>query len=317
MCPRHCADAVLSLTNTTTLVGLVSGAITNFAALWTQTPSGYDFLVAEGLCKEFVVRHGAVISHQGGKHYSYSKYNSSRPGGALVLCHNRACTEPVIGRAQKGQRSHLVEFKCPQCRSSCITPNVTTNQHTTLGRHAIVKTPYPLPQYPAEWTWPEDFKKSWADSLAGAKDLPITVPPLPSASPLPPSLPPPPHPFRKRVQASEMTRSTSLPAQFPHPSQLLPASSLPPSPVLTPPSLMSPAPTPTSSSGTIRIPPHVPPLRASRSHSTLERDSGHDSTSITPHPTPSNLMRENSTRKRPPPLSTQGASSKKSRSQRS
>ena len=87
-CCRHCADAVLSLSNPTTMVGIVSSRITDFAALWTQTPSNYDWLVANGLRSDFVHPHGPVLSHQGGKHFIYSKYNFSRPGGALVWCHN-------------------------------------------------------------------------------------------------------------------------------------------------------------------------------------------------------------------------------------
>ena len=131
-----------------TIVGIILSCITNFTTLWTQTPSDYNWLIANELHSNFVHPHGPVLSHQRGKHFIYSKYNFLRPGGVLVWCHNRACKEPLTRRAH----SKHVYYKCGECHSTCTTLLVKMDQTTLLGHITVVKTSYPQPQYPVEWS---------------------------------------------------------------------------------------------------------------------------------------------------------------------
>ena len=93
---------------------------------------------------------------RGGKHFIYSKYDFLRPDGVLVWCHNRACKEPLTRRAHS---KHV--YKCGECHSTCTTLLVKMDQTTLLGHITVVKTPYPQPQYPVEWSWPELVKAAW------------------------------------------------------------------------------------------------------------------------------------------------------------
>lgn len=268
----HCADAVLSLSNLTTLVGTVSPAITTFASLWVQSPSGYDFLIAKAMKAEWLEAHGPVIS-QGGKHTLYTKFSLSRPGGSLVKCYNERCLEPLTGRPGKGQK---VYFQCKRCGSRCSAPKVFTDKTTTLGRHAMITVKFPVPQC---------LDVNWHDRKKDPEDLGLTEPmettecdqveDAPSGPPTP-SLP---HSLTI-PSPSEMTRSISLPAKYP-------------------PSSSSPKPKPSSSTN------NVTAARITRSRSTSSRSPAPkppppSPPEASPEPSPVTISRK---RSQPTPMS--------------
>lgn len=94
----HCADAVLSLANKITLVGDVVDALLSFTALWVQTPSDYDVLVAKSFSAEWTRAHEPVISRKGDAgHTLYTRFSVAQPGGMLVLCH-RMCHQQILAK---------------------------------------------------------------------------------------------------------------------------------------------------------------------------------------------------------------------------
>jgi hypothetical protein len=182
----HCADGVLSFANMSNLVGDIATVVMEFSSRWVQTPSDYDFLVADTMPAEWCQTNQPVLSRHGKGHSVYSKFSFGRPNGMLVLCHRR-CDKVVTSRDMgKGRR---VQYKCEECGSRCTTARIQNDRTTNLGRRSIVKAEYPLALYPVEWKLEES-----ESSL-----------PTPAAS-----MPPPPPPFR-HSSSSDLRKSTYIP----------------------------------------------------------------------------------------------------------
>jgi hypothetical protein len=143
---RHCADAVLSLSNRKTVVGTVASVSAEFMARWVQSPSDYDYLIASTMPYSWVTAHRPVLStHQHG-HVLYSNFTFREPNGMVVVCHSN-CTQPPDYHPTKNN----VRFTCYECNSRCTTGKYVTDRTTTLGRKSLIKVPYPQLQYPTEW----------------------------------------------------------------------------------------------------------------------------------------------------------------------
>jgi len=147
----HCADAVLSLANKITLVGDVSDALLKFTALWVQTPSDYDILVAKSFPAQWAAAHQPVFSRYTDpertipEHTLYTRFSLARPGGALVVCH-LSCNQQLFFRQEKEK----VKIVCLGCRSRCKVP-VVRSDGSFLGSVDIIKARYPPQCYPTEW----------------------------------------------------------------------------------------------------------------------------------------------------------------------
>lgn len=149
----HCADAVLSLANLTTLVGFVSQAITEFAARWVQTPSGYDYLIATSMRTEWIHEHQPVISRHETGHHVYSKFSHERPEGKWIQC--RSCPHQIIGSRPKGNQLIIL---CPSCKSTALIDKWENERGTILYAHGIVKAPFPPGELNVSWRSPPPKK---------------------------------------------------------------------------------------------------------------------------------------------------------------
>jgi len=146
----HCADAVLSLANNITLVGDVTETLLKFTALWVQTPSDYDVLIAKSVPAQWAKIHQPVLSRHGDAgHTLYTKFSLAEPGGKRVVCH-RTCDQVIFSR-QDGKK---VRMKCLGCDSRCVVPVVKSDKESFLGSVNITKVRYPPEQYPTEWRLP-------------------------------------------------------------------------------------------------------------------------------------------------------------------
>jgi len=172
----HCADAILSFANLSTQVGDVSDTVTNFAARWAQTPSGYDTLVAMTMDCDWVLAHLPVISSHKTGHHVYNKFSVARPQGLLIRCHRPECVQPISDRVVD-RAVHLI---CRGCGSTARIPEWKNDQGTALRAAAIVKAVFPLGYYHVEWRQPK---------MARSTSLPLHTPP-PTPIPMPPSLMP-------------------------------------------------------------------------------------------------------------------------------
>jgi hypothetical protein len=198
MCPRHCADALLSLANNNTIVGQIAGALGDFASLWVQSPSSYDFLIGYAMRGEWTAAHKPVLS-RAGAHTLYTTFKRSEPEGRLVICH-RSCKAAVASKVRKNN----VRFTCTACGSKCTTEKYTSNKGTLLGHYGLVKTAFPQEQYPTEWELPKP-----AEGREGSIEVETDV----QAATLPHSTPsntsPPPSITTDRHREHELPSSSS------------------------------------------------------------------------------------------------------------
>ena len=148
---RHCADAVVSFAVKTVMVGSISARLLEFTALWVQTPSGYDFLVARALGSEWVERYLPVIS-RGAEHVLYTRLEQVEPSGRLLECPLR-CDERLMVLEIRKEKARI---ECPHCKSRCSVEIVKKDTSTVLGRCDIVKVEYPRQRHMATWESKED-----------------------------------------------------------------------------------------------------------------------------------------------------------------
>ena len=210
------------------------------------------------MAARWIDKHMPVITRRindAPNHVIYQMFSVGRPYGKEVLCHMRSCRHEVTYRADK-----RVKHTCKGCGSFCWTEKVTSDQTTLLGSRSIVKTVYPMEQYPAQWKNKDDpnlepsqskhkASNKRSRSLVSAPQTRVEPPAKPHAKR--PSPPTEGTPFLRPPVMG--TRSTSLP---------------------------EPAPTPGPSSSSLRI---TVPARKTRSPSEVR---GRDRLSATPTPPP-------------------------------
>lgn len=187
---RHCADAVLSLSNHATVVSQVALPLVNFCTRWVQSPSGFDFLVASTMPTDWVEVHKPVLSTRKMGHSLYTRFSFAEPFGKTVLCH-RMCTGPL--RAKAGKTN--AKITCMTCGSTCSVQKVTTDRTTMLGRQSMVKVVYPQEQYPTEWKLPNPgakFTEAVHPTSLPAQNSPVVTSSLETIRvPIPPAQEPP------------------------------------------------------------------------------------------------------------------------------
>ena len=147
----HDAEAVLSLANTSTVVGDVASPVAEFLMAWIQTSSDYDTLFAKVLCDDWAREHKPVLSTGPNSHTLYTGYDPTEPGGLLALCH-WGCGRENQSVSSSGPRLDI-KINCRECRSNCTFPRPKKDQSTALGSRSLVKTPYPQGQLPTQWVY--------------------------------------------------------------------------------------------------------------------------------------------------------------------
>ena len=165
---------VLSLANSTTLVGRVAPTLLDFVGLWVQTYSDFDVLVAKTMSADWVTQHQPVISQRGHKesrftsftsktgsappipssfsssqddHVLYTRFALGHPMGLLCPCYVRECKRGTTTK----QRDSYVLVTCNQCTESWSVPIYRTDKSTALGHRDIVAVPFPRETYPLLW----------------------------------------------------------------------------------------------------------------------------------------------------------------------
>jgi hypothetical protein len=147
----HDAEAVLSLANTSTVVGDVATPVAEFLVAWIQTSSDYDTLFAKVLRDVWAREHKPVLSTGPNSHTLYTGYDPTEPGGLLALCHH-GCGMENQSVSSSGPGSD-VRIKCRECRSSCTFPRPKKDQSTALGSRSLIKTPYPQGRLRTQWVF--------------------------------------------------------------------------------------------------------------------------------------------------------------------
>lgn len=175
----HCADAVLSLANKVTVVGDVAETLLKFTALWVQTPSDYDVLIAKSVSAQWAKVHQPVISRHGdAAHTLYTKFSLAEPGGKQVVCH-RSCDQVISSKQVKEK----VRMMCLGCKSKCVIPVVRSDQETFLAKVNLIKVRFPPKQYPTEWKLPVPQPPPSGQSSSSVLRVPSGFPsPTPSRS---------------------------------------------------------------------------------------------------------------------------------------
>jgi len=145
---RHCADAVLSLANDSTVVGEVATGLADFAARWVQSPSSYNLLVANQLKRDWVTAHRPVLSTKPDTHILYTGFSYLEPRGQFVVCPGGCCD--LRYRSNK----NTIRIICDPCRLRCSIHKTVfhVDSATPLGRVSILKVSFPQTQYPTP-TW--------------------------------------------------------------------------------------------------------------------------------------------------------------------
>jgi hypothetical protein len=202
--PSHCADAILSLANKTTVVGDVATTLSDFVTLWVTTTSDYDMLIARTMSDDWAREHRPVLSRKG-VHTLYTGFTITEPNGGLVRCHQGCGNE---NRSHHVVRNTVV-VSCRGCNSSCIIEKVGIDSSTTLGGRSLVKTRYPPTLVPAQWRLD--------DPSTQAKRSTIRQAPTPAVSTLPSGPTPPSMPRLLVPPPPTLSHSASLPALRPAP----------------------------------------------------------------------------------------------------
>jgi hypothetical protein len=149
--PRHCAEAILSFANKTTVVSQIMAKLLDFAVHWTQTASDYDVLVAKTMTAEWAQMHLPVLS-QGGRHHLYTSYSNIEPEGNPVICHRSACS--VENRVWEMLKPGKCRIWCLECRSSALVKKIVElDTSTLLGCRKFLKVGYPLESAKVQWRY--------------------------------------------------------------------------------------------------------------------------------------------------------------------
>ena len=146
-------------------MGSIAPRLLEFTALWTQTPSGYDFLVATSMGSEWVGEHLPVIS-RGTCHTLYTKHSPLVVDGKLLVC-PIGCSHPLKDKAH----SKYVRVECQGCKARCSVERkkVARDPGTLLGRRGIMKVDYPPePNGQVKWASKEEWEEAAAKSLPPA-----------------------------------------------------------------------------------------------------------------------------------------------------
>lgn len=143
---RHSADAVLSLATNTTIVATVATHLADFGALWVQSPSGYDWLVANTLGLDWAIKNQPVLSRRADGHTTYVKHRFEEPEGEFVLCPNR-CPHQVETNVHKNG----VRVMCVNCNSRCTVTKIRLDRSTALGARSLIKGKFPRGQHSVPW----------------------------------------------------------------------------------------------------------------------------------------------------------------------
>ena len=155
--PSHCADAIVSLANRSTVVGDVACTLAELAVAWATTGSDYDTLFATTVNAGWVARHRPVLSRgRTGSHTLYTGFNINEPNGQLVQCHQGCGMENQSFTVKPKD----VQVVCRQCNSYCTIPKVTSDSSTLLGSRSLVKVAYPPTRFLTEWRLPVDVQST-------------------------------------------------------------------------------------------------------------------------------------------------------------
>ena len=122
--------------------------LTDFVALWVQTPSDYDVLVARTMRGDWARKHRPVVTRNN-VHTLYTGYHVTEPNGEVVVCH-RGCG--IESRTWEVKAKEVV-ITCQMCQSQCTIDKLASNMGTLLGSRLLVKTPYPQRQARTIWSF--------------------------------------------------------------------------------------------------------------------------------------------------------------------
>ena len=152
---RHCADAILSFSNEVTLVSRVSAPLFDFAAIWAQSCSDYDFIIAQAFPPSWCSIHRPVLSRQDPvRHSVYAAIDPLEPDGRLVFCH-RGCGREHLEPVATSQK---VKIKCLLCRSTCEVGETEVKGRTSLSQKGIYKTDFPVKRAETNWNPPKEYR---------------------------------------------------------------------------------------------------------------------------------------------------------------
>lgn len=157
----HCAEAMLSLSNQTTVISNVMFPVTAFVKQWVQTNSTFDSIVARTMPPEWASKHLPVLS-QGTVHHLYKAFDPLEPKGEVVICH-RGCG---IENRKWDTRGTTIKITCRSCNSTCIIPKEKPDSSSVLGSHGLVKVAYPVQQAKTTWLF-----NTGGDSTKAAKPI--------------------------------------------------------------------------------------------------------------------------------------------------
>ena len=251
--PSHCADAILSLANRSTVVAEVASPLADLVAAWIQTPSDFDELFASAVRSDWARIHRPVVSRSHHRHVLYTGYHATEPNGELVQCH-QGCG---IENRHYDVHNKFVTITCRGCNSECKVVKTTPSLKTSLSSRSLVRTVFPQPTTRAQWTFKDPkgalsvLKKGPPTILTVVPPTHLAPPPISNRSislpveqlpPLPPITPTPPTPVTPaqqalqrptialpvRTTAPRMVRSRSAPQDWGTATQGLPGQTPPP-----------------------------------------------------------------------------------------
>ena len=282
----HCADAVLSFANKTTIVGDIAPTLLSLISNWVETCSDYETLMAKSVSSTWANNHLPVLSGRGhdpsryskfskdgqevandtsdgDDHILYTRFNLGQPRGKTIKCHG-GCDKGITSKQTKGG----VRVECKGCKSRSMVPAFKTSTTTLLGKRGLVAVAYPQDQYPTP---------NWKLSQAGPPNPTPPTPAPPESTPAPPESTPAPlesTPPPKRPTPHLPLQSTLPP---PLPDLIVRSTSLPPRTSARPT-------TPESSTPlTIRI-PRRPSDRGASTTNPSRKAGTHSATTTPPEP---------------------------------
>lgn len=222
---RHCAEAVVSLADSSNVVGEVASQLGDLVARWTQSAStDFDALIAMTIPAEWARIHQPVISTEDGCHTLYTRFQPSHPGGKRVLC-GSGCQAPLRAKPRPG----VVRITCTKCKSRCSVKLERLDRQTVLGQHDLIRVEWPPVQYVVGWEVCEEpgLDSDWSNAgddggddgddshdgepkaTATTAKSPAMIYPKPQPPPRPERPPPRPLPPPSRRAAATTTTATT------------------------------------------------------------------------------------------------------------
>jgi hypothetical protein len=155
----HCADLVLSFGVKAVITATASSPLGNFLIRWVATTSPLMEIIGSTMTPDFVERLIPVFSSRSHDHFTLVNPSAVMVGGRRVVC-PLGCNGLLDDKKRGNGHAFHISLKCLGCqyRATYVFPRdaaiMEGDSQTIIAvpNQAYLRTPFPVPLKPLEWT---------------------------------------------------------------------------------------------------------------------------------------------------------------------